>query len=80
MVVDIDQIELKTLLSSIIRIRSPLSRKRNQIKILPDTSIAEAITDDANDSPLPNITVGNLKIDNAKVNESIIDASIWILK
>jgi hypothetical protein len=66
MVVDIDQIELKNaVIKYIIRIRSPLSRKRNQIKILPQTQVAEAITDDANDSPLPNITVGNLKIDNA---------------
>ncbi|KQC33928.1 hypothetical protein AAU57_11750 [Nonlabens sp. YIK11] len=40
-----------------------------------DTTIAEAITDDAGDSPLPQITVGNLKLDRVQLGyESVPDA------
>ncbi|WP_317174178.1 translocation/assembly module TamB domain-containing protein [Nonlabens antarcticus] len=40
-----------------------------------DTTIAEAITDDAGDSPLPLITVGNLKMDRVALEyESVPDA------
>ena len=73
MVVDIDQIELK---NAIIKYDkdtvTAFAKAEPDEDPNTDTNIAEAITDDAGDSPLPNIRVGNLKIDNAKLGYASI--------
>ena len=68
MIVDIDQVQLK---NAIIKYDkdtvTAVAKAEPDADPNTDTSIAEAITDDANDSPLPKITVGNLKIESSNL-------------
>jgi hypothetical protein len=75
MIVDIDEVELK---NAIVKYNkdtvTAVAKAEPDDDPNTDTTLAEAITDDANDSPLPRITAGNLKIDNAALGyESVVD-------
>jgi len=76
MIVDIDVISLTNALISYDKDTvSAFAKAEKDQDPNTDTTIAEAITDDANDSPLPLIKVGNLKMDRVQlVYESIPDA------
>ncbi|MDP5101833.1 MAG: translocation/assembly module TamB domain-containing protein, partial [Nonlabens sp.] len=75
MIVDIDDVSLK---NAIIKYDkdtvTAVAKSTPDANPNVDTTISEVITDDANDSPLPKITVGNLRLDKVKLNyESVID-------
>ncbi|BAO56641.1 translocation/assembly module TamB domain-containing protein [Nonlabens marinus] len=76
MIVDIDQISLKNAIVSYDKDTvAAFAKAEKDSDPNTDSTIAEAITDDAGDSPLPLITVGNLKLDQVKLAyESVPDA------